>query len=180
MKLFGSLLGLAIMLSLGACNRFHNVDAPHVNLTELNLLRLNGSYFEVIKNPIAKTLEDYFWLGNRINHSKLHVGDTIHYQLQCIENKSLVIKSFHNSKLCQEDTLVGTVEQQYLYLQQRKRWDHSEGYVLFSTETQQNRIGLKSNGDLHIDNWNRWLLKLIYVPIIMEKEHHQHTLYKKA
>lgn len=180
MKLFGSLLGLAIMLSLGACNRFHNVDAPHVNLTELNLLRLNGSYFEIIKNPISKNLEDFFWLGNRINHSKLHVGDTVHYQLQFIENKLLVIKSFHNSKLCLVDTLIGTVEQQYLYLQQRKRWDHSEGYVLFSTETQQNRIGLKSNGDLHIDNWNRWLLKLIYVPIIMEKEHHQHTLYKKA
>ena len=180
MKLFGSLLGLAIMLSLGACNRFHNVDAPHVNLTELNLLRLNGSYFEIIKNPISKNLEDFFWLGNRINHSKLHVGDTVHYQLQFIGNKSLVIKSFHNSKLCLVDTLIGTVEQQYLYLQQRKRWDHSEGYVLFSTETQQNRIGLKSNGDLHIDNWNRWLLKLIYVPIIMEKEHHQHTLYKNA
>tara|TARA_B110000503_G_C7158769_1_gene418628 strand:- start:24 stop:476 length:453 start_codon:yes stop_codon:yes gene_type:complete len=148
-------------------------------LTELELLRLNGSYFEIIKNPISKNLEDFFWPGNRINHSKLHVGDTVHYQLQFIENKSLVIKSLHNNKLCQEDTLIGTIEQQYLYLQQRKKWDHSEGYVLFSTETQQNRIGLKSNGDLHIDNWNRWVLKLIYIPIIIEKEHYQHTVYKK-
>ena len=180
MKLFCSIFSLSIVLFCGSCTRFHNLDYPNVNLTELELLRLNGSYFETIKNPISKNLEDFFWLGNRTNHSKLHVGDTVHYQLQFIENKSLVIKSFHNNKLCQEDTLIGIIEQQYLYLQQRKRWDYSEGYVLFSTETQQIRIGLKSNGDLHIDNWNRWVLKLIYVPIFMEKEHYQQTVYKKA
>ena len=156
MKLLGSFLRLAVILSLTPCSRFHSLDNKESSLFKTEPKILAGSYFEVIKNPASKTMADLLEYRSVTDCSTPKVGDTLNYDLQVIAKNSIEMRTSKNDILCRKDKLFGCFEEQYLYLQQQKKWDFSEGYLLFSTKTRQNRVGIKTNGDMQISSWNRW------------------------
>lgn len=173
------ILALFILSFLQSCLFYRRSDSILFPLTETNYEQLNGNYEEKIAKKGFTNLSEFIQVQYQREHSYFEAGDIVNTQIKLLDENQMSFKVFRNGSLLSTDTLVGKIKRNYFYLDKQRYKDLSEGQFFFNIEKLKTRIGLLESKDLVIDNANQFMIRLFYIPVVIEDEHRNDLVYKR-